>query len=97
MVYQPKLMELVVVVWRDANYDNEFDGDPSDYRAGLSELHDAGYFVRNEKGKVVLASCWEPETNTARRFVTIPRVLVREIKRVAFLTEEGAGGPQKEG
>lgn len=90
-------MELVVVVWRDAHYDNEFDGDPSAYKTDLAELHDAGYFARQEKGKLVLASCWEPATNTARRFVTIPLVLVREVRRVSFVTEEVDGGPQKEG
>ena len=75
-------MEMVEVVWLDAQYDGDFDGQPETFDGSLARLHNLGYFVKLTKDSVVLVSCVQPSNGTTRWFVTIPRKLVVSIRPI---------------
>lgn len=79
-LYRPQSMEAVEVVWDDAQYDGEYDGQPGSYDPRLARLTNLGYFVKMTRDSVVLCSCVQVSNGTTRWFVTIPRKLVVEIR-----------------
>lgn len=91
-LYRPTLLERVEVVWRDAQHDSQFDGDPAHYKPALAVLTNIGYFVRLTRETVTLASCRD-EAGTSRWYDDIPRVLVREIRSLERRGEPS--GPQE--
>ena len=91
-LYRPRLLERVEVVWKDAQHDSQFDGDPAHYKPALALLTNIGYFVRLTRDTVTLASCRD-EAGTSRWYDDIPRVLVREIRSLEP-TKEAAPEPQ---
>lgn len=89
-LYRPSSLEMVVVEWRDALYDGDYDGAPEKFDGALAVLQNIGYFAKMTKDSVVLVSCLQPSNGTTRWFVTIPRVNVVAI-RPCILKPEAIG------
>lgn len=74
--FKPKVGELVVVRWRDARFDNDYDGPPEGHEGSLATLDNVGYFCSMNREKVTLASCRDASDGTVRHLINIPRKLI---------------------
>lgn len=74
-LYKPRRLELVVVSWRDARFDNDYDGPPEGHGGSLAALENVGYFCAMDRERVTLASC-RGDDGTVRQLINIPRLLI---------------------
>lgn len=78
-LYRPRLLELVRVRWKDAQFDNDYDGPADREGGGLALLDNVGYFCAMNRERIQLASCREVDEKNVRQLVNIPVKMIASI------------------
>lgn len=90
-----KDLELVLVFWEDANLGSD-DGSPDAVSRGAAEVLNvsAGFLLKEDRKNVVLVIDASPHENTVRWPYTIPRRLVRSIRRTGITSTNAPATPE---